>query len=190
MAENDKTKENEQVVIPVAKRHKLLRDIDTQINGMEVSDTFEVANHKYLMNTLSSDEEVWADSYCNLSSEVSAFSSLKVPRLSASIKAIDGVPVEELFEFPDGMGEADRKYHGSSQYRKRYWVMNQVMLWLGDRSTKLAKELWAHYSNLVTRRDESWDELKKSSAGTRGGKSKATSSQEKGSSQATSTSPA
>ena len=88
------------------------------------------------------------------------------------------------------MAKADVDYHSSSQYRKRYWVMNQMMLWLGDRSSKLTKELWANYSNLVDRRDKSWDELKKSSAGTPGGKSKATSSQEKGSSPAAQTSDA
>ena len=190
MAENDKTKENEVVEIPVAKRHKLLQDIDTQIGGMEISDTFRVADHTYHMSTLTSDEEVWADAYCNMSSEISAFSSMRTPRLAASIKAIDGVSVDELFTFPDDMAEADRKYHSGSQYRKRYWTMNQMMLWLGDRSSKLTKELWSNYSKLVERRDASWDELKKSSAGTPGGKSKATSSQEKESSPATQTSPA
>jgi len=188
MAEEDKAKENETVKIPVAKRHKLLQDIDTQIGGMEIDDTFEVAGNKYRMSTLTSDEEVWADSYCNMSSEISAFSSLRVPRLAASIKAIDGTPVEELFEFSDEMEKADIEYHSASQYRKRYWVMNQLMLWLGDRSSKLTKELWANYTKLVERRDESWDKLKKSSARTPGGKSKVTSSQEKGSSPAAQTS--
>ena len=91
MAE-EKAKENEIVQIPVAKRHKLLADINDQVNGMEVSDTFEVAGHSFVMTTITADEEVWADSFCNTSSQISAFSSLKVPRLSASIKFIDAVP--------------------------------------------------------------------------------------------------
>ena len=177
----------EVVVIPTAIRHKVLEDISTQLHSTEVSDIFDIAGHKYEMSTLTSDEDVWSDSYTNLTSQMSAITSMKVPRLSASIKSIDGIKVDELFKFSEEADKADKEYHSQSQYRKRYWVMNQMLIWLGDKPKVLVNDLWTHYSELVDRRDKAWEELKKSSARIPGGESKVSSSPVKESSPATQT---
>jgi len=185
----DKTPEKtehktEVVIIPTAIRHKVLEDISTQLHNVEISDLFEIAGHKYEMSVLTSDEEVWADSYTNLTSQMSAITSMKIPRLSASIKSIDGVKVDDLFKFSDDANKADTEYHSQSQYRKRYWVMNQMLIWLGDKPKSLANDLWIHYGKLIERRDAAWEELKKSSARIPGGESKVSSSPVKESSPA------
>lgn len=180
-----KEKKTDVIHIPTAKRHKVLEDIAEQVGGTEISDTFEVANHKYHMSTLTADEEVWSDTYTNVSSPMSAISSIKIPKLAASIKAIDGVKIDDLFEFANETNEADVRYHTESQYRKRYWEMGQMLLWLGDRPNTLITDLWQCYVKLLERRDESWDKLKKSSARILGGNLKATFSPEKESSPAT-----
>lgn len=160
----------ETITIPTAKRHRLLDDIATQISGSsEISDVFEMAGHKYKLQTLTADEEVWADGYTNTSSSISAFTSLRVPKLAAAIREIDGVTISEMFEFSDEASKADVEYHRGSQYRMRYWEMNQMLLWLGDRPDNFIKDLWANYYTLLERREKSWNELKKSSAGTPGG---------------------
>lgn len=156
----DKSQKTSTVKIPVAKKHKLLTDITAQLNGLEISEICEVNGHKYVMSTLTTDEEVWADSYCNLSSEVSAFSSMKAPRLAAAIKQIDGIAVEGLFEFSDDMPEEDKKFHNATPFRKRYWVMTQMLLMFSNMPAKFIQELWKFYSELVTRRDKGWDEIK------------------------------
>jgi hypothetical protein len=184
MAEEEK---DSVVQVPIAKRHKLLLDIQSQLNSKEADDIFEVDGHKYFMTTLTADEEVWADGYCNMNSQISAYSSMRIPRLSASIKQIDGEKVEALFDFSDDTDKAEKEFHSSSQIRKRFWIMNQMMLMLGDMPGKFIVELWTKYSELTERRDKGWDELKKSLARTPGGKSKDTSLPEKGSSQVTQT---
>ena len=112
---------------------------------------------------------------------MSAITSMKIPRLSASIRSVDGVKVADLFEFAPEADKADVTYHSQSQYRMRYWVMNQMLVWLGDRPKTLVNELWTHYTELIERRDQAWEELKKSSARTLCGELKVTSSPEKAS---------
>ena len=190
MADNEKKDENKLIFakVAVATRHKVLADIETQTRGTEISDVIEVAGHKYLMSTLTADEEIWADSYTNASNPVVIITSMKIPILSASIKAIDDVKIEELFEFPKDIVEFDKQFHSQSQFHKRYWLMSQMMLWLGPRPPSMISELWKFYVGLVERRDKSWDELKKSFARIPGGESKASSLPERESSPATQTS--
>lgn len=194
MADKDKTEKTEVVKLPTSKRHKVLTDIDQQLQGLEIEDIVELAGKKYQMSTLTADEEVWADSFTNLASPVSATSSMRLARLSAAIKSVDGIPVSELFEFSDETDEADKSYHTESQYRMRYWEMSQMMLWLGKLSGKIIVEMWRGYTGVIERRDAVWDEIKKSSAGkkeeTLGGKSNPSSSHEKESSSAAQTSSA
>jgi len=178
--ETNEQKKTDIIKIPVAKRHKILNDIAEQIDHCsEISDVFMIAGHNYKLQTLSTDEEVWADGYTNTSSPISTFTSIRVPKLAAAIREIDGVTISDLFDFPENANKADIEYHTSSQYRKRYWEMNQMLIWLGDRPDTIIKELWTNYYSLLERRDKSWDELKKSSARTPGGNLKGTSSQEK-----------
>ncbi len=170
-------------------RNQLLRDIQSQLQDKEANETVEVDGHKYYMTTLNADEESWADTHSDFASEVSAYTSLRRPRLSAAIKKIDGKNVEDLFEYGDGMEDTEKELYKESKYRKRKWIMTQMMLVLGETPNKFVVELWEHYTELIKRRDKGWDELKKSSARTHGGESKDTSSQEKESSSVTPTSP-
>ena len=182
-----KKKEKEETVVKeihVAKRHQVLQDISEQVRGIEVKDSFEVLGHDFYMTTLDADEEVWADGYMNVQSHVSAYTSLRVPKLAASIKRIDGIHVEELFDFSEDSTKEDISYHNETQYRRRYWTMNQLLVCLGERPNDMITELWSKYTELTKRKSEAWDELKNSSAGTPGGESKASSSPEKASSQA------
>jgi hypothetical protein len=179
----------ETITIPTAQRHKVLDDIAEQVDSSsEVSDVFTIAGHKYKLQTLKADEEVWADGYTNTSSAISTFTSMKIPKLAAALKEIDGVAIRELFDFSKDAPKADVEYHNGSQYRRRYWEMNQMLVWLGDRPDNFIKELWDGYYSLLNRREKSWDELKKSLAGMPGGDSRAMSSPEKASSPATQTS--
>lgn len=172
MADKEKTSS-----VSVAKRHQILEDIATQTKGVEISDVVTVAGRKYLLHTLNADEEVWSDGYVSSSSPMAAVTSMKLPILAASIKAIDDVPTDKLFTFSET--EANEIYHAQSSWHKRYWEMSQMLLWLGDRPQPLIMELYKEYKKLIERRDASWGELKKSFARIPGGESKVTCSPEK-----------
>lgn len=182
MAEKNK---QEVRTIPVAKRSALLEDINKQLSGLEIDATVTVAGHKYYMTTLSADEEVWGDNYVNVESPAGFFTSQRIPRLAAAIKKIDGKSIENLFDFPEEASKEDKEFHTGSQYRMRYWAMNQMLLWLGDQSPQFIQALWTEFAALNKRRNASWDELKNSSGETPGGEQKAASSPEKESSPAT-----
>ena len=193
MADKDKATETAVVKIPTSKKHQVLLDINHQLQGLEIEEVIEVAGRKFGISTLTADEEIWADSYTNLSSPVSATSSMKLARLSASIRMVDGVPVSDLFDFSDEVEESDKKYHSESKYRRRYWEMSQMMLWFGELPNKYITEIWQGYIKLIERRDAVWDTIKKDSAGTKkeetsGGESSPSSSHEKESSSVTQTS--
>lgn len=171
--------------IPIAKRNPILLKLNDQLNGMKLDKSITVAGTDFYMTTLTADESVWTDSHTNLNTEVSFLSSQRIPRIAASIKRINGVSVEELFEFPSDMSEEDKEYHSQNQYRKNYWVMAQMLSFLSEQSDPFIMELWEHYADLIEQRNNTWDELKKSFARIPGGELKVTSSPEKESSQAT-----
>jgi len=181
MATEEK-KDNYQPVIklPIAKRHAVLQDISKQLAGHQLTETCEYAGHKFLMSTLTQDEELWADGIMQVNSSAQAVTTYRLSRVAASIKAIDGHEVSKLFDYPEDMDEADKKEYEASKYGKRTWEMSQTLIWLGDQPTPLVDYLAEFYSSLNKRRTTSLDELKKSSSETHGGSSKATSSPEKG----------
>jgi len=183
MADNEEVKK---IGISVANRHQILEDIATQTRGAEISTVATVAGHKYLLHTLSADEEVWADGYVSSNSAMAAITSMKLPTLAASIRAIDDITVDKLFDFSNQ--NSNEAFHTQSSWHRHYWEMSQMLLWLGDRPNPLIIELWKEYVALTERRDKSWDELKKSCAGTPYGESKVTCSPEKVSSPVTQTS--
>ncbi len=168
--------------LPKAKRHAVLQDITKQLKGHEVSEVFTVGGKDYLMTTIDADEELWCDGITQITSPAQALSSYRISRVCASIKSIDEVSVKELFDFPDDMSAALKKEYSVTHYGSRTWEMSQLMIWLGELPNHLVVELANHYTELNKRRKDSWDALKNSSAKTLGGKSKATSSPEKGSS--------
>ena len=68
---------------------------------------------------------------------------------------------DALFEYSDEIDENEKKLYEESKYRKRYWVMSQMQIMLGEMPNKFILELWEHYAELTKKRDASWDELKK-----------------------------
>jgi len=188
MANEEKKEKDEGIVLtslPIAKRHAALLDIQKQLAGHELEATAEVAGHKFHMTTINSDEEMWADGFMQTDSTPQAISSYRKSRLAAAIKSIDGVPVEELFDFPDGMDEDTKKQFTMSRYGQRTWQMNQLYVWLGELGMPVIDDLAAEYQKISRQRKESIDGLKNSSTGIPGGESKDTSSPEKESSSTT-----
>ncbi len=169
--------------VPLAQRHKIISDITQQLKGIELGESIEIGGHEYYLTTISSDEKGWTDQFISTASDVAFISSQRSPKLAASIKRIDGIHVDDLFKFPDDMNKEARTYHSDTSYRKRYWVMAQVLLWLGEMPEELLSDLWNVYVSLSKKQSTAWADLKKSSARIPGGESKVMSSPEKVSSQ-------
>ena len=169
--DSDKTKSTD-IGLEVAKRHSVLDDITKQVGGSELTTVCEIGNHSYLLTTITADEELWADGIFQINTLAQASTSFNLTRVAASIKQINGIPVSELFDFPDDMSSERRKELTGSEYSRRAWEMGQLYLWLGDLPLPYVEEISTEYKKLIKRQKDSLSELKNSSARTSGGKSK------------------
>ena len=187
MAQEEKDKKTEpsdQVTLYISKRHKVLQDLSTELSGTQLSEEFEVCGRTFVISTLDSEEELWADSLTQSNSPLAAATSFKLSRIAASIRSVNGVSASELFPPPENMPENTKKLVIDSRYERRNWEMSQMMIWLGEQPIDMANDIVARYRKLSERRKEAWEALKKSSARTPGSSSKDTSSPERESSQA------
>jgi hypothetical protein len=144
--------------VPKAKRHKLLLDLTSEIKKGFIEDVVEVYGRKFKLATLTEEEENWADNYVISSTAAGLLSSMRVPRLACAIKEIDGIPVEDLFEFPEPQDEAQEKEFEaikSSEVKMKYWIRGQMMLWLAeDTNRPFILKLWDGFMKLDKRREE------------------------------------
>ena len=136
-----------------AKPNKALKDFLDEVKVGFIEETFVVRGHKWLMRTPTPDEEAWADKYVQADSAMSFVSSQRISRLAISIKAIDGTPLEAMYDFPEDMDEDMRKAMKEPE-RKRYWAYSQLMASLAaDVPPPVLRELWDKYDSLVKRQD-------------------------------------
>jgi hypothetical protein len=143
-----------------AKRSKILDDLKQELSKGFIQKEFTIGTHKFLMRTLTEDDEVWADSFVRTTSSVSIISSRRSPRLAASIKAIDGVSVNELFLYPDDMPAETRKNLDDNPVQKRYWLYSQVLYFLSDDTNRdFINSLWTSFESLDEDRVKASKEL-------------------------------
>jgi DNA topoisomerase IB len=146
-----------------AKRHAILKTLSAELSKGFIEDMVKVGNHTYKIATLNEDEESWADSFIRTSSPASIYSSRKAPRLAAAIKAIDDVPIAELFMYPDDMKEDVRAQLNENPVQKQFWLRNEMLLYLSDEGNRpWINELYTALSKLDDKRDEATKQVKNS----------------------------
>lgn len=188
MATKEEDKKRDVTLVPIARRHTLLNDITSLLKGHELSVEAEVIGHKFLLTTLSSDEEMWSDGLMQNNSTAQTISSYRKARLAASIKSIDNVPVSEMFELTEEFNKEEKILYSDPQYGKRAWQMSQLYIWLGELPMNVIDELAIKYQEMNKTRREAIEGIGNLSKRTPGGESKDMSSPEKESSSATQTS--
>ena len=140
-----------------AKLHAALSRFKEEVKKGFIEKTVEISGTKFTLHTLNEDEEVWADTYTRPTSPMSYLSSRRAPRLSVAIKAVNDVPVAELFTAPDDLSD-DEKEKLKDSSTKRYWLYLQLMAFLAeDVPSSVVEKLYAEYETLLKERDESLD---------------------------------
>lgn len=146
-----------------AKKHPVLQALKQELAKGFIEDEFTISNHKFKLHTLNEDEETWSDSFVRPVSLTAAISSRKAPRLACSISALDGVPVDQLFQYPDDMKEDERKAMDENAVAKRYWVRDQMLYFLAEESFRpFINELAEKFNELEKRREEALKAIPKS----------------------------
>jgi hypothetical protein len=89
--------------------NNILNSLKQAIIVQKITADVDVAGHKWSFKSLNEGESVWRDRFINLDSNASFFTSERIATLAISIYAINGVPVEEVFQIPVSYPDYDRK---------------------------------------------------------------------------------
>lgn len=145
-----------------AKRHSILESLKSDLSRGFLDKEVTVRGYKFKIHTLNEDEESWADAYVRVSTPLTMLNSRKAPRLAASIKAVNDIPVDQLFIYPDTMTDEQRKNLNDNPIQRRYWCREQMMLFLAEDAIRpFIDELYGEYSKLEEERDKAIAELPK-----------------------------
>lgn len=146
-----------------AKRNVVLENLKKELAKGFLEKEVMVRGHKWLLHTLNEEEETWSDTFVNTASPAALLGSRKSPRLAASIKAMDGVPVDSLFLYPDDMPKEVQKALNEDEVRKRFWIRDQLLLFLNEDSHRVfIEELYSKFMELENDRNEAIKEVPKS----------------------------
>jgi hypothetical protein len=143
-----------------AKRHAVLEALKTDLSRGFLEKTVTVNKFKFVLSTLNEDDEVWADSFVRTSSTMSIVTSVRVPRLACSIKSVNEIPADKLFEYPEDMPKEVQQELDKSDVRKKYWVHTQMMLFLSESGIRpFVNDLYKEYETLESQRNEALKEI-------------------------------
>lgn len=137
-----------------AKRHKILQDLKQEVNRGFITTETEVHGKKFTLKTLNEEEDSWSDQFVQTATVYAMMVSQRTPKLAVSITHINGIPVSDLFEYPDDWSAEVKSDYDRNPIRKRYWVRSEMMKFLADLDRDTIMKLWAAYEDLDKRRAE------------------------------------
>lgn len=143
-----------------AKRNSVLESLKKDLAKGFIEKEVTFHGFKFKLHTLNEDEETWADSYVRSTTPVAMLNSRKAPRLAASIRAINDVPAEDLFGYPDDMPKELKKALDENSVQKKFWVREQMLYFLAEDSSRpFINELYEAQSALEDERDKAIQEI-------------------------------
>ena len=143
-----------------AKRHTALESLRKDLAKGMLEDTVVVNGHKFKLATLNEDEETWADTFMRTNTTASIMSSKKAPKLAAAIRALDDVPVSELFNYPDDMPKDMKDNIDANPVIKREWIRDQMLMFLAEDGIRpFINDLYEAFQTLNDKRMEAIKEV-------------------------------
>ena len=143
---------------------RLLLDLEQELKGLLLEDTFEVLGHKYTLRLLTEEETIWTYGYLNPKSTVSIAVAARLASLSVGLRAVDGYPVSEVFagEY-EALSPAEKDNLHAEHRDPQLVYAALVMGWLKRQPDVFLNELHDAWQTLETRRLEAQGEAKNSS---------------------------
>jgi len=141
---------------PAAEEHPLVKDLETQMSGAQIRDVTTICSRRYELETLWPYEEAWADGFVGGVNFYQTGRNRRLPYIAASLRAIDGVPVEELFKLPASTPAEMKEQFAKNPELVVAWRREQVLARMSGSKPWLAPEvvaeLWLFYQELEQRR--------------------------------------
>ena len=146
----------------------ILLDLQTELSGELLSETFEVRNRKFEMRLLNEEENSWAFGFMNTRSEMSLAMSARIATLTVGIKSIDGVSIEALFlEVLTELHESDKDEYDELMKKNpdstKFACFEMFMKFLMEMPPSFVNDLNRKWQELEKRRDEASEQVKNSS---------------------------
>lgn len=137
-----------------AKRHQILRDMAAEMNGRHIQKDVVVEKWTFTVRTIKPVESDWVMAKAeNSYGDPAKLMMFQVrPLIAASLVAINGVSVEQLFELPDEMSAAVKEALLRDDRALRSWRRDQVLEFIGEElQEEVLAPLWNAISSLKER---------------------------------------
>jgi len=138
-----------------AKKHSVLETLKKELSRGFLEREYTVSGHKFKLHTLNEEEESWADGFTRSTTVMASITSRKAPRLAVAISAIDDIPVDKLFDYPDDMPKEVQVELNTNNIARKYWIRDQVLYFFAEDSNRaFIVDLFDKLAELEKERDE------------------------------------
>lgn len=148
----------------MSKKHKLLADLESEVDRGFIEETVEHSGHKYTLRTLNDGESNWKNQFVDImGSAANMLSSQKAPTLAISVRAVDGVSVTDMFRPDKPEGEENKEDREWREYlswetmrpfERQIFCAKKLLEWFYLRPNEYTSGLFEHYQKLEERRRE------------------------------------
>ncbi len=150
----------------VSNPKSILLDLQKELAGEMISDTFVVRGRKFLMTLLNEEETNWTFMFAKTSNNVSIGFSIRLPTIALSIREINDVPISVMFENDfKAIATHDQIERWEGEYGfdfKKYVYAGLLMDRLKEFPPTFIQELHSSFQSLVDKRDNAQKQLKNS----------------------------
>lgn len=142
----------------------VLLDIQQELQGLLLEDTFTIYNHKYTLKLLSEEETIWTYGFLNPKSTISIAVASRLASLSIGLRAIDELPISEVFQkvYDDLSKDEKDALHKEHKEPKMIYA-SLVMAWIRKQPDIFVNNLHESWQELEQRRIDAQEEVKNSS---------------------------
>lgn len=142
----------------------VLLDIEQELSGLLLEDTFTIYNHKYTLRLLNEEETIWTYGFLNPKSTISIAVASRLASLSIGLRAIDGMPVSEAFQDAyNALPQKEKDELHKEQKEPQMVYAALVMEWIRKRPDIFVNQLHEAWQGLEQRRAIAQGEVKNSS---------------------------
>lgn len=132
-----------------AKRNPKLSEISAAVAGRQPKTEVEVLGHTYQLELLKPEAEDWVAQNTEGVTAVAAVMNSQKPTIAAALVGVDGIPVEELFQFPEGADDFWLEQMKENAKARREWRRGEILDWLKEESDPyVIDEIFKAYSRM------------------------------------------
>lgn len=135
-------------------RRDILERIKEEFAGKDFVKEHKIGGHSYTLKLLNAGEEEWRDRHVPASMSLATLTARKIATVAASIVAIDGVSVKDIFGSDSDSGGESVISVMTDLYKSEYYVQEKVLEFLKGLPGKFIDELFDKYLELEKERQE------------------------------------